>query len=99
MCIRDSSNPVPTISSTYLHKNCIIKMKRQMKKVPIKLSLIHISSSEITFANLSAGEYSISFNTLTYAAAPFVKLLLNGSEMEMVDDDHYSCLLYTSSCV
>lgn len=22
--------------------------------------------------------------------APFVKLLLNGSEMEMVDDDHYS---------
>ena len=48
------------------------------------------TSSEITFSNLSAGEYSISFNTLTYAAAPFVKLLLNGSEMEMVDDDHYS---------
>lgn len=48
------------------------------------------TSSEMTFSNLSAGEYSISFNTLTYAAAPFVKLLLNGSEMEMVDDDHYS---------
>lgn len=48
------------------------------------------TSSEITFSSLSAGEYSISFNTLTYAAAPFVKLLLNGSEMEMVDDDHYS---------
>lgn len=43
------------------------------------------TSSEITFSSLSAGKYSISFNTLTYAAAPFVKLLLNGSEMEMVD--------------
>lgn len=51
------------------------------------------TTSNITFSNLTAGTYTISFNTLTYAAAPFVKLLLNGSEMEMVDENHYRITL------
>lgn len=32
------SSPFPTSSSTYLHKNCIMKMKRQIKNVPEKSS-------------------------------------------------------------
>lgn len=30
------SSPLPTNSSTYLHRNCIIKMNRQIKNVPEK---------------------------------------------------------------
>lgn len=52
-------------------------------------AIVQGTNGDITFSNLSAGKYSISFNTLTYEAAPFVKLLLNGTEMEMVDDEHY----------
>lgn len=47
------------------------------------------SVSPISFSNSSAGEYVISFNSKTYEAAPFIKLLVEGKEMQMIDDDNY----------
>ncbi len=46
-------------------------------------------TSDITFTSATSGKYSISFNTYSYVASPFVKLLLNGSEMEVVDNENY----------
>lgn len=47
------------------------------------------STSDITFSNLKDKEYAITFNTYSYEAAPFTKLLLNGDELEKVDNDNY----------
>ncbi|NDV57432.1 DUF5125 domain-containing protein [Bacteroides sp. 519] len=47
------------------------------------------TTSAITFSNSSAGKYTIAFNTFSYNASPFVKLLIEGKEMEMVDDNNY----------
>ena len=47
------------------------------------------TTTPISFSSSSAGEYTINFNTLTYAAAPFIKLLVGGKEMQMIDDDNY----------
>lgn len=46
-------------------------------------------TDEITFSNSNAGNYPIRFNTYTFVASPFVKLMLNDKEMEMIDDDNY----------
>ncbi len=43
----------------------------------------------IPFSNSKAGKYTISFNSYSYEAAPFVKLQVNGTEMDMVDDNNY----------
>lgn len=43
----------------------------------------------IPFSSLSGGEYTISFNTLTFTGDPFMKILLNGKEMAMIDEEHY----------
>ncbi len=48
------------------------------------------STTEIPFSQSNAGEYTISFNTKTFAASPFTKLLFNGEEMTMVDNDNYA---------
>ncbi|MBQ8502312.1 MAG: DUF5125 domain-containing protein [Bacteroides sp.] len=48
------------------------------------------TESPITFSSSQAGEYTITFNTYTYEASPFVKLKVNENEMEMIDDDNYS---------
>ena len=48
------------------------------------------TDSKITFSSSQAGEYTITFNTLTYEASPFVKLKVNENEMEMIDDDNYA---------
>ena len=48
------------------------------------------TDSKITFSSSQSGEYTISFNTLTYEGSPFVKLKVNEHEMEMVDDDNYT---------
>jgi len=48
------------------------------------------STQQIPFSYLSPGEYSISFNTLTYQADPFQSYMLNGVEMRMLDDNHYT---------
>ncbi|MCC8188723.1 MAG: DUF5125 domain-containing protein [Bacteroides sp.] len=42
----------------------------------------------ITFSGVTS-TYTISFNTLSYEASPFAKYMLNGVEMERVDDDNY----------
>lgn len=47
------------------------------------------AETPITFSNSSAGRYTISFNSFSYEANPFVQLLVNGKEMEMVDDNNY----------
>lgn len=44
----------------------------------------------IPYSNASAGEYTITFNIKSFEASPFIKLLFDGTEMKMVDDDNYS---------
>lgn len=43
----------------------------------------------IPFSNAAAGNYEISFNTLTFAAAPFVSIKFADTEMTMVDENNY----------
>lgn len=43
----------------------------------------------IPFSNTGGGEYTITFNTLTFAAGPFMKIQMNGSEMTMIDEQNY----------
>ena len=47
------------------------------------------TTNAISFSNTTAGTYDIDFNTMTYEAAPFIKLMFAGSEMTMVDDNNY----------
>lgn len=51
--------------------------------------MVQGSISFATFSSPGTGAYSITFNTYTYEASPFVKLLLNGDEMEVIDNDNY----------
>lgn len=44
----------------------------------------------IPFSYLSGGDYTIEFNTLTYQASPFQSYKINGTEMKMLDDTHYT---------
>ena len=45
----------------------------------------------IPFSNSSAGEYKISFNTLTYNAAPFIiGYTINGEPMNRADENNFS---------
>jgi hypothetical protein len=46
-------------------------------------------TADIPFVSAVAGEFSVSFNTLTYAAAPFFEILFNGANMAMTDKTHY----------
>lgn len=49
------------------------------------------STNNITFSNANAGEYSITFNTLTYEASPFIiAYLINGHVLTMIDDNNYT---------
>ena len=45
------------------------------------------STTSIPFSNTEPGNYTIQFNTFNYEASPFAKLLLNGKEMELVEND------------
>lgn len=47
------------------------------------------STSDITFTNTRAEEYTITFNTLTYKGTPFLNLKFDGTSMTMVDDNNY----------
>jgi hypothetical protein len=47
------------------------------------------NSTPIPFSNVKAGNFTISFNTLTYVGAPFLSLKFGGTEMTMKDDNHY----------
>lgn len=59
--------------------------------------IIEGSTSAISFSNSNAGKYAIEFNTYTYEASPFVKLLVDGEEMEVVDGDNYKIDLTLST--
>lgn len=48
------------------------------------------STQQIPFSYLTPGAYSISFNTRTYVASPFQSYMINGVEMRMLDDTHYT---------
>lgn len=49
------------------------------------------STNNIPFSNAFSGEYTISFNSLTYEAAPFIiAYAINQTVMKRVDDTHYS---------
>ena len=47
------------------------------------------NTTDIAFSNIKAGNYEISFNTLSYTGAPFLSLKFDGTEMSMKDDDNY----------
>mgnify|MGYP000123861944 CR=1 FL=1 len=47
------------------------------------------STDQIPLSNALAGEFAVTFNLLSFEASPFIKLLFNGVEMEMVDGSHY----------
>ena len=51
------------------------------------------STTLIPFSQSNAGECTISLNTKTFEASPFTKLLFNGEEMSMVDNDNYSAVV------
>ncbi len=51
------------------------------------------STTSIPFSSTEPGSYTIQFNTFSYAATPFAKLLLNGKEMELVENDIYALKL------
>lgn len=51
--------------------------------------IVEGTTNDISFSNYSAGKYTISFNTLTYQAAPFVVYEINGNEMQIVDENTY----------
>lgn len=45
-------------------------------------------TTNIPFSGANAGTYTVSFNTLTYAGAPFVAMQMNGEELTMIDENH-----------
>lgn len=47
------------------------------------------STDPIPFANSNAGEFTITFNLLTFEGSPFIKLLFGDTEMTMLDNDNY----------
>ena len=47
------------------------------------------TTTNIPFVSPVAGTFPVTFNTLTYAAAPFFEILLNGEKMHMVDKENY----------
>ena len=52
-------------------------------------AIVQDTKENIPFSYLSAGDYTIEFNSLTYQASPFQSYKINGSEMKMLDDTHY----------
>lgn len=53
-------------------------------------AIIQGSQTSIPFSYFSAGEYSISFNTLNYEAAPFiVNYVINDVTMTRIDENNY----------
>lgn len=54
-------------------------------------AITHGSENNITFSNLTSGEYTIAFNTFDYSASPFiVAYAINATVMERVDDDNFT---------
>ncbi len=52
------------------------------------------STNDIPFSNSNSGVYTISFNTLTYEAEPFIiAYAINGTVFNRIDDDHFKAEL------
>lgn len=51
------------------------------------------AEGNIPFSNGVAGEYTVSFNTLTFEGEPFVVLTVNDVETTMIDNDTYEAVL------
>jgi hypothetical protein len=47
------------------------------------------STANIPFVSSVAGKFSVTFNTLTYEAAPFFEIFVNGQTMDMVDKQNF----------
>lgn len=47
------------------------------------------STASIAFSNATAGNYSITFNTLSYVGSPFMNLGVNGEKMELADSESF----------
>ncbi len=47
------------------------------------------STSLVTFSSTAMGSYAITFNTLSYEASPFTKILIDGSEMQATDSENF----------
>jgi hypothetical protein len=47
------------------------------------------SATPIPFVSATAGRFSVTFNTLTYEAAPFFEIFVNGAKMDMVDKQNF----------
>ncbi|MCK3685356.1 DUF5125 domain-containing protein [Maribellus sp. YY47] len=52
-------------------------------------AVIEGTTTNIPFVSPVAGTFAVTFNTLTYEAAPFFEILLNGVKMNMVDKENY----------
>ncbi|MDR2801702.1 MAG: DUF5125 domain-containing protein [Prevotellaceae bacterium] len=47
------------------------------------------STTEVPFVSPVAGRFSVTFNTLTYEAAPFFEIMVNEQKMSMVDKQNF----------
>ena len=47
-------------------------------------------TTEIPFTNPSPGTFAVTFNTKTYAVAPFFEITVNNRKMAMIDKENYS---------
>jgi len=52
-------------------------------------SITQGSTNNIPFTSDEGGKYSVTFNTLTYQAAPFFEILFNNQKMEMLDKENF----------
>lgn len=51
------------------------------------------SDTPIPFSNGISGEYTVTFNTLTWEASPFITIEINGSEAKIVGKDLYAAVV------
>ncbi|MBQ5727137.1 MAG: DUF5121 domain-containing protein [Alistipes sp.] len=61
-------------------------------------SVVWDSTSEIPFSNAVAGEYAITFDMLSFEAAPFLKLMFGGKELGLAEgsDSQYIAVMALS---
>lgn len=54
-------------------------------------AIVEATTDRIPFSNTTGGEYTITFNSLDYTAAPFIiAYTVNGQVMQRVDDSNYA---------
>lgn len=60
-------------------------------------SITQGSTTAIPFVSPVSGKFSVTFNTLTYEAAPFFEIFVNGQKMDMVDKQNFKIDLNLTS--